>query len=76
MSSSPGGSAVYEGITGSIDRGGPALAVGRSLTNSSGTITCDSSSRGITCRDRATGNSFVIGDRYVRVINGGQETRY
>lgn len=76
VSLSPGGAAVYEGITGSIDRGGQTLAMGRSLTNPSGTITCDSSSRGITCRDRATGNTFVIGDRYVRVINGGQETRY
>lgn len=41
------GGASYEGITGSTDRGGPALKFGQTVSNPSGTITCDSSSRGI-----------------------------
>jgi V8-like Glu-specific endopeptidase len=66
-----GGSAIYEGVTGSRDRGGPALGLGEKVT--SGAITCDSSSRGITCTDRNTGNSFVIGDLKVRIRNDGRE---
>ncbi len=70
------GGATYEGVTGSTDRGGPALQFGQTVSNPSGTITCDSSSRGITCRSRVSGSSFVIGDHYVRVANGGRERRY
>jgi hypothetical protein len=70
------GRASYEGVTGSTDRGGPALAMGRVICSSTGTIVCDSSSRGITCRSTETGNSFVIGDHYVRIKNDGRETRY
>jgi hypothetical protein len=68
------GAASYEGKTGSSDRGGPALSFGRTVTNSSGSITCDSSARGITCIT-ANGNRFVIGDRYVRIRNNGSERR-
>jgi hypothetical protein len=71
VSLSAGGSAIYEGVTGSRDRGGPALGLGEKVT--SGAITCDSSSRGITCTDRNTGNSFVIGDLKVRIRNDGRE---
>jgi Trypsin-like peptidase domain len=68
--------ANYEGVQGSADRGGPALRFGQTVTNPSGTIACDSSSRGITCRSTVSGNYFVIGDHYVRVVNGGRDRRY
>jgi S1-C subfamily serine protease len=76
VSLSAGGSAVYEGITGSSDHGGPALAFGKRVTSSSGAISCDSSSRGVTCSDSATSNRFVIGDRAVITRNNGQETSH
>jgi hypothetical protein len=69
------GLAVYEGITGSRDRGGPALSFGQTVTNPTGSIACESSSRGITCTN-TLGSRFVIGDHYVRVMNGGREERY
>ncbi len=57
-----GGPAVYLGRLGSIDRGGPALALGASIETPGGAIRCDSSYRGITCTDRASRATFVIGD--------------
>ena len=74
VSLSAGGLAVYEGITGSSDHGGKALSFGRGVT--AGTISCDSSTRGISCRDSTTGNSFVIGDQTVIVRNGGAESNH
>jgi hypothetical protein len=75
VSLSEGGEARYEGVTGSADRGGPALRFGQTVSNPSGSIVCDSSSRGITCVT-SNGNRFVIGDHYVRVRNNGYERRY
>jgi hypothetical protein len=74
VSLSAGGSAVYEGVTGSSDHGGEALSFGRSV--SAGTIRCESSGRGISCRDSVTGNGFVIGDHTVVVRNNGQENKH
>jgi hypothetical protein len=68
-----GSGASYEGITGSTDKGGPAMPLGSSFTTPGGRITCDSSSRGITCKDNTTGAYFTIGDYHVRVNNGGGE---
>ncbi len=56
------------------DRGEPNMAMGRSITNSAGTIRCDSSSRGITCRDLRTGEGFVIGDTDVILIGPSRGT--
>jgi hypothetical protein len=71
-----GEGAAYLGILGSADKGGPAMVEVTSFQTPSESITCGSSSRGITCTDGATGASFVIGDHYVRVINNGHEVRY
>jgi hypothetical protein len=50
---------------------------GTSFTMPAGTITCESSSRGITCTDlTGTDASFTIGDYVVRVINNGVERSY
>jgi S1-C subfamily serine protease len=68
-----GSGASYEGITGSTDKGGPAMPIGSSFTTPGGNITCSSSSRGITCKDVATGAYFTIGDYHVRVNNGAGE---
>jgi S1-C subfamily serine protease len=68
--------ASYEGITGSADNGGPSMPMGTQFTTPGGNLRCDSSSRGITCRDAATGSGFTIGDHYVVVRNGGTERRY
>lgn len=65
--------ASYEGITGSTDKGGPAMAIGSSFTTPGGNITCSSSTKGITCRDTTTGAYFTIGDYRVRVNNGSGE---
>jgi hypothetical protein len=71
-----GGDATYEGVTGSADEGGPSMPEGTSFTTPQGTFTCSSSSRGITCTDNATENSFTIGDTRVHVINNGHEVTY
>jgi hypothetical protein len=70
------GGASYEGKVGSTYHGGPDLRFGQTKTNRSGTITCDSGTFGIRCRSRVSGSYFVIGDKYVRVGNGGVERRY
>jgi serine/threonine protein kinase len=71
-----GGTAIYEGLTGSTDKGGPAMAIGRSFTTPGGAIVCGSSTRGITCRDVITGHYFTIGDYRVHINNGGGEVVY
>jgi hypothetical protein len=71
-----GSGAAYMGATGSNDKGGPAMPIGSSFTTPGGNITCDSSSRGITCRDDATGAYFTIGDYHVRINNGSGEVVY
>jgi Trypsin-like peptidase domain len=68
-----GSGASYEGVTGSTDKGGPAMAIGSSFTTPGGNITCSSSTRGITCKDTTTGAYFTIGDYHVRVNNGSGE---
>jgi serine/threonine protein kinase len=68
-----GGGATYQGITGSVDKGGPAMSIGTSFTTPGGKITCSSSSRGITCRDVTTGDYFRISDHYVYTNNGAGE---
>jgi hypothetical protein len=68
-----GDGAAYQGVIGSADRGGPAMPEGTSFTTPSGAIRCGSSTRGITCTDRASGDAFVIGDTRVHVINGGSD---
>lgn len=73
---SVGGGASYEGVGGSADNGAPSMPMGTAFTTPGGRVTCDSSSRGITCRDRTTGNGFTIGDRYTIVRNNGVERRY
>jgi S1-C subfamily serine protease len=67
---------AYEGLTGSTDKGGPAMPIGSSFATPSRAITCSSSSRGITCRDSKTGAYFTIGDRSVRINNGSGEVVY
>jgi hypothetical protein len=53
------------------DNGGVALGFGQAVTNAPGTIRCDSSSRGITCTDLGgSDQSFVIGDRRMRILHG------
>jgi len=71
-----GGSATYEGVTGSTDKGGPSMPEGTSFSTPQGSFTCGSSSRGITCTDNATGNSFTIGDTLVHVTNDNHEVTY
>jgi serine/threonine-protein kinase len=71
-----GGSATYEGVLGTQDKGGNSMPEGTSFRTPAGTLECGSSSRGITCTDLRTGNAFTIGDRYVRVTNNGQTRRY
>ena len=68
--------ANYDGVAGSSDLGGPAMQMGTSFTTPGGAVTCDSSSRGITCTDNVTGSYFVIGDYSVVINNGGGEKRY
>jgi hypothetical protein len=68
-----GGGAAYQGVLGSSDRGGPAMAEGDSFMTPAGTIRCGSSTRGITCTDLASGSAFVIGDYQVHVINHGHD---
>jgi S1-C subfamily serine protease len=68
-----GEGAAYEGITGSTDKGGPAMPIGSVFATPGGNIRCESSSRGITCRDVTSGAYFTIGDYHVRVNNGGGE---
>ena len=58
----PGGPAVYLGRLGSVDRGGPALALGAAITAPGGAIRCDSSTRGVTCIDSSSRATFVLGD--------------
>ena len=51
------------------------MPMGTSFTTPGGLVTCESSSRGITCTDNFTGAYFVIGDYKVRVNVGyGEET--
>lgn len=76
VSLSVGAEAVYEGVTGSTDHGGPALGFGERVSSTSGDLNCESSSRGISCSDRSSGNSFVIGDYQVVLRNSGGETRH
>jgi serine/threonine-protein kinase len=57
-----GGPAVYLGRLGSVDRGGPALRFGAVVQSPGGAFRCNSSYRGITCVDKASEASFVIGD--------------
>lgn len=59
--------ARYLGVLGSSDNGGPAMPIGAAFNTPSSRIVCESSSRGITCRDGVTGQTFTIGDHYVRV---------
>lgn len=68
--------ASYLGIVDSTDQGGEAMALGTSFTTPAGTVTCSSSTRGITCTDNTTGAYFVIGDHDVKVNNGGGEEGY
>ncbi|MEX2647011.1 MAG: S1C family serine protease [Gaiellaceae bacterium] len=68
-----GGAATYLGTIGSVDRGGPDMPMGTSFRTPRGNISCDSSTRGITCTDVASGNRFVIGDYRLRLRNGGTE---
>lgn len=65
------GTARYLGVTGSTDRGGPALPEGDRFRTPGGRIECASSSRGVNCTDTTTGNGFTIGDHYVELRNGG-----
>ena len=75
VSFSVGSDPFYLGQTGSEDLGGPAMPMGTSFTTPGGLVTCESSSRGITCTDNYTGAYFVIGDYKVRVNVGyGEET--
>jgi Protein kinase domain len=71
-----GGSATYEGVVGSVDKGGPSMPEGTSFRTPSGAIECGSSSRGITCSDLSTGNGFTIGDYGVHINNGGVTHNY
>jgi len=71
-----GGQATFEGVTGSTDKGGPSMPEGTSFATPRGSFVCLSSSRGITCRDTSTGNSFTIGDYDVIVVNGGHESAH
>jgi len=63
------GRVTYVGHGKPVDRGGPAMPEGTSFTTPGGRITCSSSNRGISCEDRVSGASFVIGDYHVRVAN-------
>jgi Trypsin-like peptidase domain len=71
-----GAGAAYGGVVGSSDTGGPSMPMGTGFTTPSNAISCSSSSRGITCVDRNTQSSFVIGDHYVIVRNSDRERRY
>ena len=71
-----GGSAVFQGIHGAWAEMGVRLQKGMSFTTPSQVITCGSSSRGITCTDSTTGNSFTIGDYQVVTVNGGVTQTY
>ncbi|HZQ66259.1 MAG TPA: S1C family serine protease [Gaiellaceae bacterium] len=71
-----GGPASYQGVLGSTDKGGPSMPEGTRFTTPSGSISCGSSSRGITCTDAASGDSFTIGDYHVRLVNNGSEQVY
>ena len=57
----------YLGVLGSPDNGGPAMPMGTAFNTPSSALVCDSSSRGITCTDGTTRETFTIGDHYVRV---------
>jgi hypothetical protein len=60
------------GAIGSRDVGGRAMAEGKSIHNPSGSIRCESSSRGITCTDLAgSGAAFTIGDTRIRTSGPG-----
>lgn len=66
-----GGAAIYLGVLGSRDNGGPSMPEGTSFQTPAATIECGSSSRGISCTD-ITGQSkasFTIGDHYHRLSN-------
>ena len=52
---------------------GPRMPEGTSFRTDTGEIECESSGRGITCTDVATGKYFVIGDYVVQINNGGGE---
>jgi Prokaryotic RING finger family 1 len=65
-----GAGASYEGLGDTTDHGGPALPFGATVTVAGGAIRCSSSIRGISCRTRSGGSSFVLGDRRVIVENG------
>ena len=53
--------------------GGPPMLMGTGFTTPSGYISCDSSGRGVRCRDLTTANGFIIGDRRTIIIRNGQE---
>ncbi len=83
-SSGPSGQAVslaggvgarYEGQPGSVDNGGPSMPMGTSFHTASGEISCDSSTRGISCTD-GQGHGFTIGDHYLIVRSPSGERRY
>jgi hypothetical protein len=59
----------YLGVVGSTDLGGPAMPEGTAFVTPEGAISCESSSRGISCTDVAGGSSFVIGDQNVVLHN-------
>jgi len=71
-----GASAVFQGIHGAWTEMGVRLQEGMSFTTPSQAITCGSSSRGITCTDSTTGNSFTIGDYQVETVNRGVTQTY
>jgi S1-C subfamily serine protease len=70
------GAAPGEPVIGADDMGGPPLQLGESFTTPAGSLSCDSSSRGITCTDLTTGSYFVSGDYEVKINNGAGEESY
>jgi Prokaryotic RING finger family 1 len=66
-----GGQARRLESIGSSDAGGPAMPMGTAFRTPDGTLRCESSRRGITCKDlTGSGGSFTIGD--YRVVIGGE----
>ena len=53
--------------------GGPPMPIDTGFTTPPGYISCDSSGRGVRCRDLTTNNGFIIGDRKTVIIRNGQE---
>jgi len=76
VSLEPGRGATYLGIVEGSDQGGPAMPLGTSFTTPGGTITCDSSYRGIRCLDDTTGAYFVLGDYRGYLNNGSGDKRF